>query len=98
MQTLFCFAVKAGEKLPDPVSSRAARWDKMNKKGIANMKKFAAIVLALCLVFALAVPAYAADAKTLKVWVPDATKEFTEQQIAVFMEAHPEYADYADVD
>ncbi len=59
------------------------------------MKKFAAIVLALCLVFALAVPAYAADAKTLKVWVPDATKEFTEQQIAVFMEAHPEYADYA---
>ena len=59
------------------------------------MKKFAAIVLALCLVFALAVPAYAAGAKTLKVWVPDATKEFTEQQIAVFMEAHPEYADYA---
>ena len=59
------------------------------------MKKFAAIVLALCLVFALAVPAYAADAKTLKVWVPDATKEFTEQAIATFMEAHPEYADYA---
>ena len=58
------------------------------------MKKFAAIVLALCLVFALAVPASAAG-KTLKVWVPDATKEFTEQQIAVFMEAHPEYADYA---
>ena len=59
------------------------------------MKKFLAIVLALCLVVALAVPAYAAGDKTLKIWVPDATKEFTEKQVAAFMEAHPEYADYA---
>ena len=59
------------------------------------MKKFLAIVLALCLVVALAVPAYAAGDKTLKIWVPDATKEFTEKQVATFMEAHPEYADYA---
>ena len=44
---------------------------------------------------ALAVPAYAAGDKTLKIWVPDATKEFTEKQVATFMEAHPEYADYA---
>ena len=59
------------------------------------MKKFLAIVLALCLVVALAAPAYAAGDKTLKIWVPDATKEFTEKQVATFMEAHPEYADYA---
>ena len=59
------------------------------------MKKLLAIVLALCLVVALAVPAYAAGDKTLKIWVPDATKEFTEKQVASFMEAHPEYADYA---
>ena len=59
------------------------------------MKKLLAIVLALCLVVALAVPAYAAGDKTLKIWVPDATKEFTEKQVAAFMEAHPEYADYA---
>ena len=58
------------------------------------MKKFLAIVLALCLVVALAVPAYAAD-KTLKIWVPDATKEFTEKAVADFMAEHPEYADYA---
>ena len=59
------------------------------------MKKFLAIVLALCLVVALAAPAYAAGDKTLKSWVPDATKDFTEKQVASFMEAHPEYADYA---
>ena len=59
------------------------------------MKKFLAIVLALCLVVALAAPAYAAGDKTLKIWVPDATKDFTEKQVASFMEAHPEYADYA---
>ena len=58
------------------------------------MKKILAIALALCLILALAVPAYAANDKTLKVWVPDATKTFTEEQIAAFMEAHPEYADY----
>ena len=59
------------------------------------MKKFLAIVLARCLVVALAAPAYAAGDKTLKIWVPDATKDFTEKQVASFMEAHPEYADYA---
>ena len=58
------------------------------------MKKLLAILLTLCLFAALAVPAYAAGDKTLKIWVPDATKEFTEKQVAVFMEAHPEYADY----
>ena len=58
------------------------------------MKKLFALALVLCLIFALASPAYAAD-KTLKVWVPDATKEFTESAIADFMAAHPEYADYA---
>ncbi|MDO4972736.1 MAG: extracellular solute-binding protein [Eubacteriales bacterium] len=58
------------------------------------MKKFLAIVLALCLVVALAVPAYAAD-KTLKVWVADAVVDFTKEQIDAFMAEHPEYADYA---
>ena len=86
------------------------------------MKKFLAIVLALCMVVALAAcgnsapapapaaeeaPAPAAEEATaeeapaaagsgsLKIWVPDATKDFTEKQVASFMEAHPEYADYA---
>ena len=65
------------------------------KKGKQMMKKLVGILLALCLVFALAVPAFATDAKTLKIWVPDATKKFTEEQVAKFMEANPEYADYS---
>ena len=59
------------------------------------MKKIIGILLAMCLLFALAVPAFAAGDKTLKIWVPDATKSFTEEQVAKFMEANPEYADYA---
>ena len=58
------------------------------------MKKLAALLLVLCMVFAFAVPAYAAD-KTLKVWVADAVVDFTKAQIEVFMADHPEYADYA---
>ena len=58
------------------------------------MKKLFALALVLCMLFALASSACAAD-KTLKVWVPDATKEFTVNAIADFMAAHPEYADYA---
>ena len=80
------------------------------------MKKFLAIVLALCMVVALAAcgnsapapapaaeeaPAPAAEeapaeeapaaagSGSLKIWVPDATKDFTEKQVASFMEAHP---------
>lgn len=59
------------------------------------MKKLAALLLALCMVFTLAVPACAADAKTLKVWVADAIVDFTKAQIEAFMADHPEYADYA---
>ena len=59
------------------------------------MKKLAALLLALCMVFALAVPAYAAGEKTLKVWVADAVVDFTKAQIDAFMADHPEYADYA---
>ena len=89
------------------------------------MKKLFALVLALCMVFALAAcgssapaaaPAAPAEAPaaapaeapaaapaeapaapaggSLKIWVPDATKEFTEQQVKTFMDAHPEYAGY----
>ena len=58
------------------------------------MKKLFALLLVLCLVFALASPAYAAD-KTLKIWVADAVVDFTKDQVAAFMEANPEYADYA---
>ena len=59
------------------------------------MKKLAALLIALCMVFALAVPACAAGEKTLKVWVADAVVDFTKAQIETFMAAHPEYADYA---
>lgn len=59
------------------------------------MKKLAALLIALCMVFALAVPACAAGDKTLKVWVADAVVDFTKAQIETFMAAHPEYADYA---
>ncbi len=59
------------------------------------MKKLAALLLALCMVFALAVPACAAGEKTLKVWVADAVVDFTKAQIDAFMADHPEYADYA---
>ncbi len=58
------------------------------------MKKLISLLLLLCLIAALAVPASAANDKTLKIWVPDATKAFTEEHVAKFMEAHPEYADY----
>ena len=58
------------------------------------MKKFAALFLALCMVFALAVPAYAAPGKSVKIWVADAVVDFTKAQVEVFMQAHPEYADY----
>ena len=59
------------------------------------MKKLTALLIALCMVFALAVPACAAGDKTLKVWVADAVVDFTKAQIETFMAAHPEYADYA---
>ena len=54
------------------------------------MKKLAALLIALCMVFALAVPACAAGDKTLKVWVADAVVDFTKAQIETFMAAHPE--------
>ena len=38
-------------------------------------------------------PAEAATG-SLKVWAPEATVEFTKEQIAAFMDAHPEYAGY----
>ena len=58
------------------------------------MKKFAALFLALCMIFALAVPASAANDKAVKVWVAENVVEFTKAQIADFQAAHPEYADF----
>ena len=57
------------------------------------MKKFIAVLLAVVMVFALASTGFAAD-KTVKIWVPDATKEFTEEKVAEFMKDHPEYKGY----
>ena len=47
-----------------------------------KMKKFAALFLALCMIFALAVPASAANDKAVKVWVAENVVEFTKAQIA----------------
>ena len=59
------------------------------------MKKILALLLALVMIFALAACGQKAPAKTLKVWVPEATVEFTKAQIDEFQKAHTEYADYA---
>ena len=58
------------------------------------MKKLFALLLALCLVFALAGPASAAGDKSVKVWVAENVVDFTKAQIADFQAAHPEYADF----
>ena len=88
-------------------------------KGQNEMKKLLALLMALCMIFALAAcgssapaaepaapaadaPADAAPADeavdygtgSVKVWVPEATVDFTKDQIAAFMEAHPEFAGY----
>ncbi len=57
------------------------------------MKKFLAMVL--CLIMALSMFSIAnAEGYTgeIKVWVPEATVEFTQAQIEAFKAAHPEYA------
>ena len=41
-----------------------------------------------------AAPAEAASG-SLKIWVPEATVDFTKEQVAAFMDAHPEYAGFA---
>ena len=58
------------------------------------MKKLFALLLALCLVFALAGPASAAGDKSVKGWVAENVVDFTKAQIADFQAAHPEYADF----
>ena len=58
------------------------------------MKKLFALLLALCLVFALAGPASAAGDKSVKVWVAENVVDFTKAQITDFQAAHPEYADF----
>ena len=58
------------------------------------MKKLFALLLAFCLVFALAGPASAAGDKAVKVWVAENVVDFTKAQIADFQAAHPEYADF----
>ena len=58
------------------------------------MKKLLSIVLALCLIVALAAPAFAANDKAVKVWVAENVVDFTKAQIADFQAAHPEYADF----
>ena len=57
------------------------------------MKKVFALLLALCMVFALAGPASAAD-RTVKVWVAENVVGFTKDAIADFQAAHPEFADF----
>lgn len=58
------------------------------------MKKILALLLALCMIFALCACGKKAEPKTLKIWVPEATVEFTKAQVETFMKAHPDYAKY----
>ena len=58
------------------------------------MKKLFALLLVLCMLAALAVPACAADDKTVKVWVAENVVGFTKDVIADFQAANPEFADF----
>ncbi len=58
------------------------------------MKKILALALTLCMIFALAVPAYAADKTKLEMWCiateSDANRPAYEKSTAAFAEAHPD--------
>ena len=56
------------------------------------MKKILALLLALVMIFALA--ACGQKGPDLKIWVPEATVEFTKAQVAEFQKANPDYAKY----
>jgi arabinogalactan oligomer/maltooligosaccharide transport system substrate-binding protein len=58
------------------------------------MKKLFALLLVLCMLVALAVPACAADDKTVKVWVAENVVGFTKDVIADLQAANPEFADF----
>ena len=57
------------------------------------MKKLFAVVLALALALTLCSAFAEGYSGELKVWVPEATVDFTAAQIDAFKEANPEYAD-----
>ena len=58
------------------------------------MKKVFSLVLALVMVLSLASFASAEGySGSIKIWVADATVDFTKEQVEVFKAAHPEYAD-----
>ena len=54
-------------------------------------KSTAAIALSLLTAAAMSTGAFAEE---IKIWVPDATVEFTQQQIDAFLEANPDYAGF----
>ena len=56
------------------------------------MKKFLALLLVLVMIFVLA--ACGQKGPDLKIWVPEATVEFTKAQVAEFQKANPDYAKY----
>ncbi len=72
------------------------------------MKKLLALLMALCMILALAACGNSAPAPaeapagedvdygtgSIKVWVPEATVDFTKEQVAAFMEANPQFAGY----
>ena len=57
------------------------------------MKKLFAVVLALALALTLCSAFAEGYSGELKVWVPEATVDFTNEQIEAFKAAYPEYAD-----
>ena len=54
-------------------------------------KRIASVVLAGVLACAMTIGACADE---IKIWVADNIVDFTNEQVAAFMEANPEYADY----
>ena len=55
------------------------------------MKKAISVAASVLMTAALTVPAFADE---IKVWVPEATVEFTKTQIETFKEENPDFADY----
>ena len=58
------------------------------------MKKILALIMALAMMLSLASFAAADDGFSgqIKIWVAEATVQFTEEQVEIFKAAHPEYA------